>query len=107
MTAFFLASFLVVPPAFADGPTTFANSCAMCHGAGGKGDGVAAAAMIPKPADFTAANFWSTRTVEGVRKIIAEGGAATGRSSQMPAWGASLSDAQIEELILYIQALSN
>ena len=31
------------------------TNCVTCHGAGGKGDGVAAAALTPKPADWTSA----------------------------------------------------
>lgn len=40
----------------ADVPTgaeDFANYCAACHGAGGKGDGPAAASLAKKPADLT------------------------------------------------------
>ncbi len=105
MTSLLLAALLAAPPAQADGATTFATYCATCHGSGGKGDGAAAAALDPKPADFTAADFWATRTEEGVRKVIKEGGAAAGKSAVMPAWGASLSDAQIEEVMNYLKGL--
>ena len=35
------------------GAQDFANYCASCHGAGGKGDGPAAAGLDKKPADLT------------------------------------------------------
>ncbi len=105
MSSLLLAALLAAPPALADGASTFASYCATCHGAGGKGDGAAAAALDPKPANLTAAEFWTTRTVAGVTKVIKEGGAASGKSAVMPAWGASLSDAQIAEVVAYIQGL--
>lgn len=37
----------------ADGKKVADVNCASCHGAGGKGDGAAAAALNPKPADWT------------------------------------------------------
>src|SRR5262249_30574520 len=49
-------------------------SCATCHGAKGKGDGVAAAALSPKPADWTSKKiqdesdgelFWKISTGRG------------------------------------------
>ncbi len=42
------------PPDLDEGARLFAQTCATCHGAAGHGDGVAAAALTPKPADFHA-----------------------------------------------------
>jgi len=41
----------------AQGKTLFAVNCASCHGTGGKGDGPAAAALNPKPRNFTE-TYW-------------------------------------------------
>ncbi len=41
----------------ARGKALFAQRCAVCHGEGGKGDGVTASALKPPPADLTAARF--------------------------------------------------
>lgn len=41
------------PKAVADGKKVAQVNCISCHGAGGKGDGAAAAALNPKPADWT------------------------------------------------------
>lgn len=42
------------PPNVPKGEAMFAQSCAACHGASGKGDGPAAAGLKPAPADLTA-----------------------------------------------------
>jgi high-affinity iron transporter len=40
------------PPDLAEGALIFSQTCASCHGPTGHGDGPAAAALKPKPADF-------------------------------------------------------
>ncbi|NDF14779.1 hypothetical protein EB061_05600, partial [bacterium] len=42
----------------AHGKELFAAQCVTCHGAGGAGDGVAAAGLNPKPRNFTVAEGW-------------------------------------------------
>ena len=39
------------------GKELYAKSCASCHGAGGAGDGVSAATLLPKPNDLTATRY--------------------------------------------------
>ena len=41
------------PKAVADGMKVAQANCVSCHGTSGKGDGVAAVALNPKPADWT------------------------------------------------------
>lgn len=82
----------------------YAQSCAMCHGATGQGDGAAAAALTPKPANFASADFWS-RSDDTVKKAIKEGGAAVGKSPTMAPIGAGLSDVQLSELVAYLKTL--
>ncbi len=62
----------------------FAQRCSTCHGAGGKGDGAAAAALNPKPRDLTSAEWQKSVTDEHIDKIILGGGAAVGKSPMMP-----------------------
>ncbi len=59
--------------------------CVTCHGAAGKGDGAAAAALTPKPRDLSQASWQSSVTDEHIEKIIAEGGQGVGLSMLMPA----------------------
>jgi high-affinity iron transporter len=42
----------LAPPDISEGAHLFAENCASCHGAGGHGDGAAAASLRPRPADF-------------------------------------------------------
>lgn len=42
-----------VPPKAPDAKQDFADYCAACHGASGRGDGVAAGGLKTKPADLT------------------------------------------------------
>lgn len=76
----------------------FKSVCASCHGEGGLGDGPAAAALNPKPANFATAEFWQTRDREQVINVIANGGPAVGKSPVMAAFGATYTDEQIEQL---------
>lgn len=69
----------------AEADTVWQTRCTTCHGAGGKGDGAAAAALTPKPRDFTLASWQASVTDEHIEKIIAEGGQAVGLSMLMPA----------------------
>jgi cytochrome c553 len=62
----------------------FDTLCASCHGASGKGDGAAAAALNPKPRDYTDAAWHASVTDEELAKVIVEGGAAVGKSATMP-----------------------
>ncbi|CAN5856056.1 hypothetical protein BH11MYX3_BH11MYX3_19910 [soil metagenome] len=63
----------------------FRDTCAMCHGAGGKGDGQAAASLNPKPRDYTDPTWQASVTDDDIRKIILGGGQAVGKSPMMPA----------------------
>jgi mono/diheme cytochrome c family protein len=66
------------------GKAYFAMICVSCHGASGQGDGLAAAALNPKPRNFTDAEWQKSVTDDHLRKIILEGGAAVGKSPMMP-----------------------
>ena len=88
-----------------DSAKSYATYCAMCHGAEGKGDGVAGAALPVKPANFADAKFWAGTTDEVVKKVIKEGGAAAGKSPLMAPWGVVLNDAQIDAMVVYLKTL--
>jgi high-affinity iron transporter len=86
----------------AEGKTQYDNICAACHGPGGKGDGVASAALDPKPRDLSDAAYVSTLSNEHLYKVISEGGAVVGLSPMMAAWSGVLSEQQIWDVIAYI-----
>jgi caa(3)-type oxidase subunit IV len=87
-----------------DAKGTFTSVCAACHGADGTGDGMAAASLNPKPADFTDPAFWKDKTDAELLKAIKDGGAAVGKSPMMVAWGGTFSDDQIQALLTYIES---
>ena len=57
----------------------------VCHGAGGHGDGPGAAALNPKPRNYTDAAWQKSISDEAIAKIIVSRGAAVGKSPSMPA----------------------
>lgn len=74
------------------------TNCVSCHGASGKGDGVAAAALPPpKPADWTAGKVQSQTDGEIFWKI------SNGRGA-MPPWK-HLPEKDRWELVNYIRSL--
>jgi mono/diheme cytochrome c family protein len=87
----------------AKGKETFQTTCAACHGPEGKGDGVAAAALDPKPRNLSDAAYVSTLSDEHLYKVISEGGASVGLSPMMAAWGGTLSEQDIWNVIAYIR----
>lgn len=87
----------------AKGKEVYANMCVACHGPEGKGDGVAAQALDPKPRDLSNAEFTSSITNERLFEVISEGGASVGLSPLMAAWGGILSEAEIWDIIAYIR----
>ena len=89
------------------GGKTFGLYCAACHGAGGAGDGVAAAALNPKPADLTNKEYMDTLSDKHIYTVIKDGGAAVGKSPMMTAWGALLKeDQQIHDVAAFVKSLS-
>jgi cytochrome c553 len=63
----------------------FNSRCAACHGTEGKGNGPAAAALNPKPRNYTDKTWQKAVTDEQIKKTIIMGGAAVGKSPIMPA----------------------
>ena len=86
------------------GGVLYAERCASCHGATGLGDGPAAAALDPKPADLAAVAddmaddffFWR----------IMEGGAMEPFNSSMPAQKGILTDDQVWQLVTFVRTLA-
>ncbi len=63
----------------------FKIRCSVCHGTSGKGDGPGSAALNPKPRNYTDAEWQKSVTDEQIRNTILMGGAAVGKSPNMPA----------------------
>lgn len=88
------------------GKKKYQELCASCHGVGGKGDGAAAAALNPKPADHTDPAKMCDLADDALFKIVKEGGVAVGKSPLMPAWGAQLkTDDEVWNLARFVRSL--
>jgi mono/diheme cytochrome c family protein len=64
---------------------TFNSLCSTCHGQSGTGDGPGAAALNPKPRNYTDKAWQASVTDDQIRQIILGGGASVGKSPMMPA----------------------
>lgn len=79
--------------------------CSACHGDSGKGDGPAAAALNPKPRNYTDCKDMGKRSDAELFKAIKEGGPAVGLSPLMVAFGSQLSDKEIWDVIAFIRSI--
>lgn len=88
-----------VPEPDSAAATLFEQLCVACHGKTGRGDGPAAVALNPKPADLGDPKFHGARTDAQLLEVIASG------KGLMPPLGKQLSKEQIESLVRYIRSL--
>ncbi len=84
----------------ARGQQLFAQNCAICHGAGGKGDGPLGQNLNPRPVDLTGSHL-TTHTDGDLYWWIGHGIAGTG----MPSFTGTLGDQDIWALIRYVRSL--
>lgn len=74
-----------VAAAATEAQTTFKTVCATCHGESGLGNGPGAAALTPKPRNYTDKAWQASVTDDQIKQTILLGGAAVGKSPAMPA----------------------
>ena len=94
-----------IVPGDATGREIFQHYCAPCHGEAGRGDGPNAKALSPPPTDLTDVARLSRRTDDALFEIISAGGRVFDLSPHMPAWGHTLSAAQIDSLVAHLRGL--
>lgn len=87
------------------GKTIFETQCAACHGAQGRGDGPAAAALNPQPANLADRKMLESLSDGYLFWRVSEGGAMAPFNSAMPAWKATLSEEQRWQVISYVRLL--
>ncbi|GIL15368.1 MAG: hypothetical protein BroJett039_05410 [Chloroflexota bacterium] len=91
------------------GQKVYVTYCAYCHGPDGKGNGMAAPSMIPRPRDFTLGLYAYKSTGAGqpptdddLKRTVREGL----RASAMPYWSDILSAEEIDAVVQYIKNFS-
>ena len=91
------------------GKPTYDQWCAGCHGEDGRGQGVAAGYMLPRPRDFTQALYQIRTTSSGslptdadIMKVIDIGMPGTA----MPGWEEQLTQAERNNLVSYLKTFS-
>lgn len=112
----FLHIFLLIPLVFfvlpalpsmgATARDNYAFYCAQCHGSEGRGDGPNATESQPvEPRNHSSAYEMKKLTDDEIIDVIHNGGAATSKSTLMPAFRRTLSDKEIEGLKDYLREL--
>ena len=93
------------------GASAYGMYCVTCHGATGKGDGVAAAALNPKPADFSVSAFrydangnGTKGEIDDIKAIVRDGAAKHGGSPLMAPWP-MLSADQLQAVAEHVKSL--
>ena len=85
------------------GKSKYDMYCVACHGADGKANGAAAAAMKPRPRNFTDKKWQASVDDARLVKVLKEGGASVGLSSSMAAWSGVLTDDEINAVVAYVR----
>ncbi|MBI3754251.1 MAG: cytochrome c, partial [Deltaproteobacteria bacterium] len=118
----FIAIFLICITAFIGKETAFAVTaeenykfyCAQCHGMDGKGEGANAKPkavgidlpeMSVTPRNHTSPEDMNKLTDTDIENAISGGGASVSKSTIMPPWGKTLTDAEIKDLTAYLRKL--
>ena len=82
------------------GAAIYAQRCALCHGAEGRGDGPAAASLNPKPRNHTDGSYMNSQTNDQLLTVIRDGKGA------MPAWKSVLSEEEIQAVLQHVRTLA-
>ena len=85
----------------AKGEKVFKANCVVCHGDKGDGKGAAAAALTPKPRNFTDANEMKGIDDARIHKSLMEGRPGTA----MVSFAKTLSAGDIDDVIAYVKTL--
>jgi mono/diheme cytochrome c family protein len=88
------------PIALEEGQAIYERHCAGCHGPEGRGDGIQAISLSPRPGNLISAQT-SAKSDQDLLKIIANGRPRTA----MAAWNERLSDDEQRAVLAYIRSL--
>jgi mono/diheme cytochrome c family protein len=97
------------PTATLNGVDLFKEYCAVCHGAGGKGDGPAADALKKRPADLTQLtrkNGGTFPELHVMNYIKGDDVVAAHGSRDMPVWGSIFSQMSSNRDLVQVRTIS-
>ncbi|MCH7742508.1 MAG: cytochrome c [Proteobacteria bacterium] len=77
--------------------------CTQCHGTNMSGGGINSRHLSVEPRNHRSAEDMSSLSDEDLELAIRKGGIAVGKSSQMPPFGALLSDEEIHDTVRYLR----
>ncbi|MEO6545866.1 MAG: c-type cytochrome, partial [Nitrospiraceae bacterium] len=84
------------------GKVVYKEYCSQCHGATGKGDGPAASGLDPKPAIHANIPF-EKLPIDYLYNVINHGGAAMGKSPNMPYWNLTIGQQGVADVMAYLK----
>lgn len=87
------------------GRKVFKHYCAICHGDEGQGNGFNSTNLAVSPRDFSNSRFCEA-TDERLLLAASKGGAAVGKSVLMPAWGRTLTDRQLSDVVAFLHTFA-
>ncbi len=94
------------PAQAADSKQVYDFYCAQCHGVDGKGRGINVTRdFATDPRNLTDSTEMAKRTDNDLRNVIKEGGPSINKSALMPPWGATLTAAEVDGLVVYLRKL--
>jgi mono/diheme cytochrome c family protein len=88
------------------GKRVFYQQCVWCHADATPAGPSNRSNVSPDPPLMNDGNLLNKESDAALRKIIALGGSAVGKSAMMPPYGASLSDEEIDDLIAYMRVIA-
>ncbi len=93
---------VATPEIVAHGKQVFQQTCAMCHGAEGKGDGAAGASLNPKPRNLVEGKWKKGGTSLGLYDVVSNG--IPGGS--MASWKATIKKGDRWALVAFIRSIT-
>lgn len=81
--------------------------CWQCHGMSGNGKGVNTPYMNVQPRDHSSKKEMGHLPDKQLRKAITHGGLAVAKSVEMPPWGHTLSEVEVNALVEYLHKVCN
>lgn len=84
-----------------EGEQVFKTRCVVCHGTNADGQSALARIMQPPPANLRASKL----TDDERSTIVRKGGAAVGRSPNMPIWEQELNEHELRAVLSYVRSI--